>query len=194
MPTQNLSSKIFERLDQLNEFERAPISSDKLQPGRYFAAMFTGEHIAATEFVIGALFVSFGAGASDVLVGLLLGNLMAVLSWALLCAPIAVQTRLTLYWYLRRIVGPGLTVACKIRNGVLYCILDGAMIAGSASAVSLGINTAAEALGFDLRIAHPQLTDTMPNSVGWVVVVVLVGGGGVPLGLMGFKRLGPVAA
>jgi len=41
------------------------------------------------------------------IIGLLLGNLMAVLSWTLVCAPIAARTRLTLYWYLRRIAGPG---------------------------------------------------------------------------------------
>ena len=48
--------------------------------------MFSGEHIAATEFVIGALFVSLGATVYDVLVGLLVGNLAAVLSWTLVCA------------------------------------------------------------------------------------------------------------
>ena len=194
MSTLAKRSRLAEQLDQIHEFERAPVTPDRLQSGRYFASCFSGEHIAATEFVIGAMFAKYGISARDLLIGLAVGNLLAVLSWALLCAPIAVQTRLTLYWYLRRIVGPGLTVACNILNGVLYCILAGAMIAVSASAVSLGINTAAEALGFDLRIAHPQLTDTMPNSVGWVVVVVLVGAVVVSLAIMGFKRLAQFAA
>jgi NCS1 family nucleobase:cation symporter-1 len=70
-------SGILQRLDQLNEFERQPVGEDRLQRGLYFAAAFAGEHIAATEFVIGALFVSLGAGAYDVLVGLILGNLLA---------------------------------------------------------------------------------------------------------------------
>ena len=78
--------------------------------GGSIAGLFAGEHVAATEFVIGALLVSFGASARDIVLGLLLGNLLAVLSWTLLCAPIAVGTRLTLYWYLRRIAGPGVTL------------------------------------------------------------------------------------
>ena len=45
------------RLDQLYEFERAPVTSDNLYEGRRFAAVFSGEHVAATEFVIGAMFV-----------------------------------------------------------------------------------------------------------------------------------------
>jgi len=105
MPGSERIAGILERLDQLNEFERQPVGENQLQRGMYFAAAFAGEHIAATEFVIGALFVSLGAGAYDVLVGLILGNLLAVLSWTLICAPIAVQTRLTLYWYLKQIIG-----------------------------------------------------------------------------------------
>jgi cytosine permease len=89
---------VIKGLDKLYEFEREPVSQDKLQPGRHFAGVFAGEHVAGTEFVIGALFVTWGASAFDIFVGLLLGNLMAVLTWTFVCAPIAVQTRLTLYW------------------------------------------------------------------------------------------------
>ncbi len=99
-------SGLIARLDKLNEFERQVVTPDKFQSGRHFAGVFSGEHVAATEFVIGALFVSKGAHTCDVIVGLVLGNLLAVLSWVLICAPIAVQTRLTLYWYLRKIAGP----------------------------------------------------------------------------------------
>ena len=128
---------IFERLDELNEFERQPVSEDQLKGGRYFAGAFAGEHIAATEFVIGVLFVSFGARTFDVIVGLLLGNLLAVLSWTLVCAPIAVRTRLTLYWYLHNVVGRPMMVIYNVLNAVLYCILGGAMITVSASAVRI---------------------------------------------------------
>ena len=107
------------RLDKLYEFDRAPVTEDRLHSGSYFAAMFAGEHVAATEFVIGSLFVQFGAGARDVLVGLLVGNLLAVLSWTLICAPIATDVRLTLYWYLRRIAGPVGTVTYNIVNACL---------------------------------------------------------------------------
>ena len=125
------------RLDQLYEFERQPVTSDKLQPGAYFAGVYSGEHIAATEFVIGAALVSFGASAYDVLVGLLIGNLLAVLSWTLVCAPIAFQTRMTLYWYLRQIAGPAVTVVFNLLNAILHCILAGAMFTVSASAVRI---------------------------------------------------------
>ena len=82
-------SDVVHRLDALYEFEREPVTDDKLRPG-LFRRLFAGEHVAATEFVIGALFVSFGASARDVFVGLLLGNLLAVLTWTFVCAPIAV--------------------------------------------------------------------------------------------------------
>ena len=171
------------RLDQLYEFERAPVTSDKLYEGRRFAAVFSGEHVAATEFVIGAMFVQHGITARDLLLGLLIGNLLAVLSWAFLCAPIAVQVRLTLYWYLRRIAGPGLTVLYNIVNAVLYCILAGAMIAVSASAVSLAFG-----------VRHPTLKSVLPNSIGWVVIVLLVGAGVTSLAILGFKRLSDFSA
>jgi NCS1 family nucleobase:cation symporter-1 len=128
---------LIERLDKLNEFERQPVTADKFQSGRHFAGIFAGEHVAATEFVIGALFVSKGARTCDVIVGLILGNLLAVLSWALICAPIAVRTRLTLYWYLRKIGGPVMMVIYNILNAIMYCILAGAMITVSASALRI---------------------------------------------------------
>jgi len=60
--------------------------------------MYAGEHCAGTELMIGPLFVAAGVSAFDVLGGLFLGNLLAVLSWMFLCAPIAVRCRLTLYY------------------------------------------------------------------------------------------------
>jgi hypothetical protein len=124
-------------LDQLYEFDREPVSKDRLLGPGYFAGSFTGEHIAATEFVIGVLFVNWGANVKDVFVGLALGNLLAVLTWTFVCAPIAVDTRLTLYWYLRRIGGPILMVIYNILNALLFCILAGCMITVSASAVRI---------------------------------------------------------
>lgn len=176
------------RLDKFYEFEKEPVSADKLQPGRYFAGLFAGENVAATEFVIGALFVQWGAGARDLILGLLLGNLLAVCSWAFICTPIAVRTRLTLYWYVRRIVGPGLTVIYNIVNGVLYCCLAAAMMGISASAVILALSH----LG--LHIRHPQLTDIYPNSIGWVIIVALVAAVVIVLAIAGFRRLSQFAS
>jgi cytosine permease len=169
-----------QRLDSLYEFERAPVTPDKLEPGSYFAGLFAGEHVAATEFVIGALLVSFGASASDIVFGLLLGNLLAVLSWTFVCAPIAVSTRLTLYWYLRRIAGPGVTLLYNLCNAVMYCILAGAMITVSASAVRL-------------LFGIPAQTGWLPEDPRFVLVVLCVGAVVVTLAILGFKRLAQFA-
>ena len=117
------------------EFETQPVSPNKLQSANTFAGSYAGEHVAGTEFVIGALFVSWGVGASDILLGLLLGNLLAVLTWGLITAPIATDTRLTLYAYLEKIAGPGTIKLYSVINGILFCVLAGAMITVSASAV-----------------------------------------------------------
>ena len=61
MSSAQAPAEAVQRLDSLYEFERAPVTEDKLEPGSYFAGLFAGEHVAATEFVIGALLVSFGA-------------------------------------------------------------------------------------------------------------------------------------
>ena len=112
----------------------------------------------------------------DVILGLLLGNFMAVLSWALVCAPIAVQTRLTLYWYLRRIAGPVVTAVYNVLNGVLYCILAGAMITVAASAVRIPFGI-------------PPQTGWLPHDWRFVAVVLGVGAVVVTVAILGFKRL-----
>jgi NCS1 family nucleobase:cation symporter-1 len=109
-----------EQLDKLYEFDREPVSDDRLLGPGYFAGAYSGEHIAATEFVIGVTFVNWGASVSDIFLGLAIGNILAVLTWTLLCAPIAVETRLTMYWYLRRIGGPVLTVIYNVLNALLF--------------------------------------------------------------------------
>jgi cytosine permease len=171
---------VVQRLDRLYEFERAPVTADKLQPGSYFAGLFSGEHVAATEFVIGALLVSFGASATDIVFGLLLGNLLAVLSWTFVCAPIAVGTRLTLYWYLRRIAGPGVTLLYNLCNAAMYCVLAGAMITVSASAVRLPFGI-------------PAQTKWYPEDPRFVLVVLVVGAVVVTLAILGFRRLAQFA-
>jgi cytosine permease len=171
-------SRFTSAMDRLYEFDREAVSADKLQSGGKFAGLFAGEHVAATEFVIGAFFVLHGVPARDLILGLLFGNLLAVLSWTFVCAPIAVRTRLTLYWYLRKIAGPGVTFFYNIANAVLYCILAGAMI-----------SVAATAVGLLFRIPIPGLGAVLPTSVGWVAIVFVLGAAFTAMAILGFEKL-----
>lgn len=91
----------FAQLDAMSE-EQLPIANHKLHGWKHFLGLYAGEHVAATEFVIGATFVALGAKTSDILIGLLIGNILAILSWTVITAPIATQTRLSLYTYLEK--------------------------------------------------------------------------------------------
>ncbi|RPI25128.1 MAG: hypothetical protein EHM61_15205 [Acidobacteria bacterium] len=176
-------SNIVSRMDKLYEFDREEVKAENLHSGAKFAGVFAGEHVAATEFVIGAFFVLHGVRLVDLLIGLALGNLLAVLSWTLICAPIATRVRLTLYWYLRRIAGPGLTAVYNVANAIMYCILAGAMISISATAVGLGFG-----------IPVPPLDAVYPASVGWIVLAFLIGAGFTTLAILGFERLSRFAS
>jgi purine-cytosine permease-like protein len=171
-------ARLAARMDQLYEYDREPVREEALEPGRHFASLFAGEHVAATEFVIGAFFVLHGVGLRDLAVGLLLGNLLAVLSWTFVCAPIATDTRLTLYWYLRKIAGPGFALVYNAANAVLYCVLAGAMIAVSATA-----------LGPAFGIGSPGFTDFYPASAGWVALTVVIGTAFTLFAILGFEKL-----
>ena len=163
-----------------NEFDHSPVPPQQLQPARYFAASYAGEHVAGTEFVIGAAFVAWGASAGDVILGLLIGNTLAVLTWALVCAPVAVNTRLTLYAYLEKIAGPGFIRIYSVINGILFCILAGSMITVSASAVRIPFGVA------------PQ-TQWYPTDPAFIIVALAVGAVVVTLAVLGFKRLAQFA-
>lgn len=126
--------------------------------------MYAGEHAAGTEFMIGPLFLTAGVSAFDLIVGLLLGNLLAVLSWRYLTAEIAIKRRLTLYYQLEQISGKKLVVIYNLANGLLFCFLAGAMVTVSATAVGIP---------FDMPM--PRLTDNLPNGPLWIVVVILLG-------------------
>jgi purine-cytosine permease-like protein len=156
--------KLTAHLKEVQEFEREPVPPNKHKSWRSFLGMYAGEHTAGTEFVIGPLFVAHGAGAADLVLGLLVGNLLAVLSWAFVCAPIAVKERITLYYKLEKICGKNLTLAYNLVNGLMFCFLAGSMIAVSATAVGIP---------FDIPMA--KLTDWLPNSMSWVVIVLIIG-------------------
>lgn len=161
---QTFLDRLDARLDSIDEYEREPVPESKLKGWKGFLGMYAGEHTAGTEFVIGPLFVAHGVAAGDLIWGLIVGNILAVLSWAFLCAPVAVKTKLTLYWQLRKICGSKLALIYNIVNALMFCFLAGSMIAVSATAV-----------GLPFGIAMPALGDWLPTSIGWIITVFAVG-------------------
>ena len=114
--------------------------------------------------MIGPLFLASGVSAFDFIFGLLVGNLLAVLSWTFFTAPIATRARLTLYYQLEQICGRRLVMLYNLANGVMFTVLAGAMMTVSATA-----------LGVYFKFSMPQLTDTLPTGAGWVVAVLATG-------------------
>ncbi|MCP1312851.1 MULTISPECIES: cytosine permease [unclassified Halomonas] len=146
------------------EYERTPVPVKARLGFKSFIGMYAGEHAAGTELMIGPLFVLAGVAAFDVVIGLLIGNMLAVLSWLFLTAPIGTRVRLTLYRHLEKIAGRHTVILYNLANGVSFCFLAGAMITISATAVGVWF-------GFPL----PTLSDLLPNSLGWVLSVIGVG-------------------
>ena len=147
-----------------NEYERTPVPAKARLGFKSFIGQYAGEHCAGTELMIGPLFVAAGVSAFDVVVGLIVGNLLAVLSWRYLTTPIATRARLTLYYQLEKICGRKLVTLYNLANGVMFCFLAGSMITVSATAAGVW---------FDLPM--PELGDIYPSSVGWVVTVLVIG-------------------
>lgn len=147
------------------EFEREPVPESALLGSGKFWGMYAGEHAAGTEFMIGPLFLAAGASLSDLIFGLLLGNLLAVLSWRYLVVPIAMAKRLTLYYQLERIAGGSLVKFYNLVNGLLFCFLAGAMVTVSASAVGVP---------FDIKFDVPSNMFGLSNG-SFTLLVVIVG-------------------
>ncbi len=117
--------------------EQLPVADHELHGWTHFAGLYAGEHVAATEFVIGATFVALGASTKDILIGLLMGNILAILSWTLITTPIAVQTRLSLYTYLHKIAGDSMSNLYNWANVLIFTVISAAMITVSCTAVRL---------------------------------------------------------
>ncbi len=115
--------------------EQLPVPEHRLHGATHFLGLYGSEHVAATEFVIGAAFVAMGATIEDILIGLLIGNTLASLSFWLITAPIAVKTRLSLYTYIEHNMGE---LASRLYNGanvLIFVAISAAMITVSATAV-----------------------------------------------------------
>ncbi|MFA9486473.1 MULTISPECIES: hypothetical protein [unclassified Moraxella] len=159
-----------------SEYTNVRVPSDKLLGGSHFAATYAAEHVAGGEFVIGAAFAAWGASPMAVLVGLVMGNLLAVLSWAWVCAPVAVRARLTLYEYLSRTAGVGFVRVFNVVNGLIFLVIAGGMMTISAQAIQ-GI------------IGQPPQMNWYPSSMLFVILVGFVGLMVVLISLMGFRQL-----
>ncbi|HOW64786.1 MAG TPA: hypothetical protein P5186_13855 [Candidatus Paceibacterota bacterium] len=153
-----------ERHEPVNEYEREPVPPHAWLGLKSFLGQYAGEHVAGTELMIGPLFIAAGVSAMDLIGGLLLGNFLAVLSWVFLTAPIATRARLTLYFQLEKICGSRLVRLYNLANGIMFCILAGAMVTVSATA-----------LGVWFKFPMPGLNDLYPNSMGWVLAVLAMG-------------------
>lgn len=127
-----------------------------------FIGLYGGEHIAATEFVIGATLVQYGCSAADILIGLAIGNILAVLTFTFLCATIATDTRLTLYSYLNRILGPKMQKVYNLVWGIGFSALGAAGICISATAIRRVLNV-------------PIQQKWYPTSIKFVLIVIVLG-------------------
>ncbi|GAA0745343.1 hypothetical protein [Gaetbulibacter jejuensis] len=165
----------FQQFEAL-EVDQLPIAKNKLHNWNHFAGLYAAEHVAATEFVIGATFVALGASTKDILLGLLIGNILAVLSWTLITSPIAVETRLSLYTYLNKIAGDSMTKLYNWANVVIFTVISAAMITVSATAVRFA---------FDIP---PQL-NWYPTNFWFVIIVLIVGLVVVGIAIYGFKAV-----
>ena len=180
MSTNTISkSTIVERLDAMYEYDREPVSEKKLHGWKTFIAMISGEHIAGTEFVLGALMFMHGVSARDFFLGLFIGNLLAVLSWALICAPVATKTRLTIYWQLRKSFGPYITIIYSAVYAIILCLLSGAMV-----------NVAVTAVSIPFGISNPDYMagDILP-SFSWITLAIFVGTVIAILAVLGFEKI-----
>lgn len=158
-----------------SEFEREPVPDSALLGNGKFWGMYAGEHAAGTEFMIGPLFLAAGASLSDLILGLLLGNLLAVLTWRLLVVPIAMSKRLTLYYQLERIAGRSLVKVYNLVNGLLFCFLAGAMVTVSAAAVGVPLGVTFDVPSNIFGLSNMSFT-TLVAIVGAVIAVVAAGG------------------
>lgn len=165
----------FQALENISE-EQLPIAKHKLHGWSHFLGLYAGEHVAATEFVIGATFVALGAKTMDILVGLMIGNILAILSWTFITSPIAVDTRLSLYTYLNKIAGDNMTKLYNWANVIIFTVISAAMITVSSTAVRFL---------FDI----PAQLNWYPNNFWFVLVVLGVGTIVVFVAMYGFNAV-----
>ena len=148
--------------------EERPVPPSRLAGFASFLGVYGGEHIAATEFVIGALLVTWGVKAGELIAGLVVGNLLAASSYALVTAPVAVDTRLTLFAYLRKVCGPWFQRAYNATWGLVSIVWAASMMAISASSLK-------ESFGLPVQQCwYPTSAGTVALTLALVAVTVAV--------------------
>ena len=163
-----------ERLARAIPEEERPVPPSKFAGFGSFLGIYGGEHIAATEFVIGALLVTWGVKATELLVGLVVGNILAASSYALVTAPIAVDTRLTLFAYLRKVTGPWFQRAYNATWGLISIVWASSMMAISATSLK-------EVFGLPVQLCW------YPTSAGCVALTLALVAVTVAVAAYGFK-------
>jgi purine-cytosine permease-like protein len=161
--------------------EQLPAGEHEHHGRGHFAGLYAAENVAGTEFIFGATFVILGASLVDVLIGLAIGNLLAVLSFRFLCAPIAVGTRMSVYTYLSRIAGGATSKMFNALNAFLFAIISAAMITVSATA-------------FRILLDFPAQTKAYPTSVSFIVLALVFGSVAVLVAAFGFNALAEFAS
>jgi len=73
----------FQQFEKMHE-EQLPVPKHKLHSWTHFAGLYAAEHVAATEFVIGATFVALGAKTMDIIL-LPLGFLLSSIGIQRIC-------------------------------------------------------------------------------------------------------------
>ena len=161
--------------------EQLPAGEHETHGAGHFAGLYAAENVAGTEFIFGATFVILGASMVDVLIGLLVGNLLAVLTFRFLAAPIAVGTRMSVYTYLSRIAGGSTSKIFNALNAFLFAIISAAMITVSATAFRIIFD-------FDAQ------TKAYPTSLSFVVLAIGFGSVAVLVAAFGFNALAEFAS
>jgi purine-cytosine permease-like protein len=104
---------------------------------------------------------------------------LAVLSWAFFTAPIAVKTRLTIYWQLKKVIGPYLTIAYSAFYALVLCLMAGAMV-----------NVAVTSVSIPFHIPNPNYVagDVLPT-FPWMLLALVVGTVIAGLAVLGFEKI-----
>ena len=161
--------------------EQVPVPKHRLHGPRHFLGLYAAEHVAATEFVIGAAFVALGATIEDILIGLLIGNTLAILSFWLITARIAVKTRLSLYSYLDRNTGEKFSRAYNGANVLIFVVISAAMITVAAEAVRA-------------LFSVPPQTEAYPTSLAFIGIAASASVIAVVVAYYGFNVLSEFAS